>query len=151
VQKIQDWSRRQPTKNRSSLSKRYAWKEPGTVSTILYRPAIPFVGSETYHNRHPRRLHNSRQDNQQTQNPPPILAQPFPTPENNHVGDYAHSFQHHGKGHQEPDRAPHGTEIPVVAMTVVALGETLAGIGERGAALMETVGVVVGGLERTTM
>jgi hypothetical protein len=36
-------------------------------------------------------------------------------------------------------------------MTVVALGETLAGIGERGAALMETVGVVVGGLERTTM
>lgn len=36
-------------------------------------------------------------------------------------------------------------------MTVFALGETLAGIGERGAALMETVGVVVGGLEQTTM
>lgn len=100
-----------------------------------------------YHNRHACRLHDGRQDNQEAENPPAIFSQPLPPSENNYVGDNAHAFQHHGKGHQEPNRPPHGAEIPVVAMAVFTLREALAGIGERGAALVEAVGVTVGRLE----
>ena len=82
----------------------------------------------TYHYRHTGRLHNNRRQNQQTENTPPILTQPFPARENNQVCNNAHTLQHDGKGHQKPDRPPHRAEVSIFAMAVFALGEAFAGI-----------------------
>lgn len=103
-------------------------------------------GKITHHNRHTRRLHNRRQDNQQAQNLPPRLAQPLPARQDDDVGDDAHALEHDGKAHQEPDGPPHGAEVAVLAVAVFALGKTLAGVREGGTAAVEAVGVVEGGL-----
>lgn len=101
---------------------------------------------ETYHNRHARRLQHGRQNNQNTQKPPAVLTKPLSARENDQVGDDTHTLEHDGKGHQEADSTPHRAEVPVFAMAVFTLGEALAGIGQRGATLVETIRVVVGGL-----
>lgn len=101
----------------------------------------------TYHNRHARGLQDCRQYHKKTEQPPTVLTEPLPTREYDQIGNDAHAFEHDGKGHQEPDGPPHGTEVSVLALTILALREALAGIGEGGAALVEAVGVAVGGLE----
>lgn len=100
----------------------------------------------THHYRHAGCLHNGRQTNYQTKDTPPIFAQPFPATQDDEVCDYAYALQNDSKGHQEPDGAPHGAEVPVFAMAVFALWEALAGIGEGGAAAVKAVGVMVVGL-----
>lgn len=100
----------------------------------------------THHYRHAGCLHNGRQNNHQTENTPPILAQPFPASQDDQVRDHANALQDDGKGHQEPDGAPHGAEVSVFAVAVFALWEALAGIGEGGTAAVKAVGVMVRGL-----
>lgn len=119
-------------------------------SSVWTRPRPRNTTDGTYHNRHARGLQDSRQYDQKTEKPPAVLAEPLPTREYDQIGNDAHALEHDGKGHQEPDGPPHGTEVPVLAMTIFALREALAGIGEGGAALVEAVRVAVGRLEGKT-
>lgn len=113
---------------------------------LLAWPRIKWNRIITHNNRHARCLDNSRNNNQQTKNSPSILSQPLSAGKYNQVRDDAHSLQNDCKGHEEPDGPPHRTEISVFAMAVFAGGEAFAGICQGGAAAVETVGVVVGGL-----
>ena len=61
--------------------------------------------------------------------------------QNDHVGDERHAFQDDGEREEEPDRAPHGTEI-AVAMAIFLVREVLASVCERGTATVETICVV---------
>jgi hypothetical protein len=96
-------------------------------------------------------LDQGRYHDQNAEDSPTILTQPFPTTKDNQVGDDTHSLKDNSEGHEEPHGAPHGTEISVVAMTVFSLWKALAGIGEGGAAAVEAVRIVVGGLDQAGM
>lgn len=96
-------------------------------------------------------MDQGRYYNQNAEDPPTIFTEPFPAPENNHVSDNTHPLENNSEGHEESHRAPHGTEISVVAMAVISLWKALAGIGEGGATAVEAVRIVVGGLDQAGM
>ena len=64
------------------------------------------------------------------------------------IRNECHPLKHDGERHKEADRTPHGAEIPVIAQTVVAAREQVAGYTiqfriDRGAAPVQAVGVAI--------
>ena len=61
--------------------------------------------------------------------------------QNDDVRDNGHTLKNDCERNEKSNRAPHGTEI-TVPVTVFFLREVFAGVGERGTAAVETIGVV---------
>lgn len=92
VQKIQDSSSFQPTKKRSSLSNKYAYRGISPHVPILMMPSVYPVSSCTHHYRHARRLDAGYQDEKQAQNTPSRLPQLLASREDDDVRNDRHAL-----------------------------------------------------------
>jgi hypothetical protein len=112
----------------------------------VYTPLAKVKKGKGYHKSHSSNLHGDRANDYQREKTPTGFAQSFATGENDKVDEHGDGHQHNPKSHEEANAAPHGAEIPVLAIAVFILGKWFAGIGQGRAAAVEAEGVVEGRL-----
>lgn len=82
--------------------------------------------SVTYDDGHGSAFDTAREKEQEREDLPSRLTLLSTPTENDQVRDEGHALEDDGKGHEEADAPPHGTEVPIWSMTVVVLWEVIA-------------------------
>ena len=85
---------------------------------------------KTHNQGHPCTLQCPHQHHQSTQNLPPRISFLLAPQKYHHKRNKRHTFNDDSEIHQKAGRAPHGAEIAIATVAILAEREVLAGVGE---------------------